>query len=132
MVKSRSRGKRKSSKPNSLSRTNYIIALKILEWLNHLKQNNQPPPPSKNSLRTHLDKNPLDPEGERDWEGADIDSRTFNSVLEILKSNNYIKIEKDSILFGGKDDISITDLGSKQLTSLEIRKFIEIFKQFTV
>ena len=131
MVKSRNRVQRKSSKPNSLSRTSYIIALKTLEWLEHLKQHGKSLP-SRNYLRTNLDKNPLDPEGERDWEGADIDSRTFNSVLEILKSNNYIKIEKDSILFGGKDDISITDLGSKQLTSLEIRKFIEIFKQFTV
>ena len=130
MVKSRNRVQRKYSKPNSLSRTSYIIALKTLEWLEHLKQNRKSLP-SRNYLRTNLDKNPLDPEGERDWEGAAIDSRTFNSVLEILKSNNYIKIEKDSILFGGKDDISITDLGSKQLTSLEIRKFIEIFKQFT-
>ena len=131
MVKSRNRVQRKSSKPNSLSRTSYIIALKTLEWLEHLKQHRKSLP-SRNYLRTNLDKNPLDPEGERDWEGADIDSRTFNSVLEILKSNNYIKIEKDSILFSGKDDISITDLGSKQLTSLKIRKFIEIFKQFNV
>ena len=130
MVKSRSRGKRKSSKPNSLSRTNYIIALKILEWLNHLKQNNQPPPPSKNSLRTHLDKNPLDPEGERDWEGTDIDSRTFNRVFENLKHQNYIKIKKST--FFSKEDISITDEGSKLVDSLKIRKFIEIFKEFNV
>ena len=95
MGKSRNRGKRKTTKPNSLSRTNYIIALKTLEWLEHLKQNGKSLP-SRNYLRTNLDKNPLDPEGERDWEGADIDQRTFNLVLETLKNNGYIKIEKDS------------------------------------
>ena len=129
MGKSRNRGKREATKPNSLSRTNYIIALKTLEWLEHLKQNGKSLP-SRNYLRTNLDKNPIDPEGERDWEGADIDQRTFNLVLEILKNNDYIKIEKDSTLFGGKDDIFITDSGSEQVESLKIRKFIELFKQF--
>ena len=92
-------------------RDDFIIIIKILEWL-EASEKAKRGFRSKNELRTVLEKNPENPK-EKDWEGTSIDQRRFGRIINDLEYHGYVKIKKS--LFGGvsSNDIKITEDGKK-------------------